>query len=441
MTKKNLGLGATCTVSYCYVHPASVVKQKFPNARKKESLTGLVCLRKETKKVNNKFQECAIIRHEEFASELHVVLRWVKVDQEGQPFEAAAPRIQSSTSRELPAELRRATAQDIKRMRDEGFEVDDDNDPAPENVPDGTTTGVDLLNDGQEWKKDGLCGRKKAGVKDFDPALKGDHKVLGMDLMSLFKLFFPFDWLQLVLLININKNINGEMVSLGEMLRWIGLWYYMATFKGFSRNQFWSAKEIDDFEGAPVRLSCWMSMNRFNKILAALKYTDEDLPTYSYPFHQVRQVIRAWNENMEKIFRPGWISCLDESMSPWSSKWTCPGWMFVPRKPHPMGNEYHSVCCGLSGVMWAIELVEGRDAPPERTGVQFAEKPKTVALLLRLCSSIFGSGNVIILDSGFCSKTKVPKCPKKGAVDRIGLPSKGDQKSAQQRPRMCGFPP
>jgi hypothetical protein len=53
----------------------------------------LVCLRKETKKVNNKFQDCAIFRHEEFASELHVFVRWVKVDQEGQPFEAADPRI------------------------------------------------------------------------------------------------------------------------------------------------------------------------------------------------------------------------------------------------------------------------------------------------------------------------------------------------------------
>jgi hypothetical protein len=69
MTKKNLGLGATCSACHCFVHPASVVKQKFPNARKKEPLTGLVCLRKETKKVHNNDQECAVFRHEDFAME------------------------------------------------------------------------------------------------------------------------------------------------------------------------------------------------------------------------------------------------------------------------------------------------------------------------------------------------------------------------------------
>ena len=27
----------------------------------------------------------------------------------------------------------------------------------------------------------------------------------------------------------------------------------------------------------------------------------------------------------------------------------------------PFGNEYHSVCCCLSGIMWDIDLVEGED--------------------------------------------------------------------------------
>jgi Fe-S oxidoreductase len=35
------------------------------------------------------------------------------------------------------------------------------------------------------------------------------------------------------------------------------------------------------------------------------------------------------------------------------------------RKPHPMENEYHSMCCGLSGVMYLIELVEGKDRPQQ----------------------------------------------------------------------------
>ena len=74
-------------------------------------------------------------------------------------------------------------------------------------------------------------------------------------------------------------------------------------------------------------------------------------------------MVEEWNKNMAEQFTPSWVSCLDESMSPWMNKYTCPGWMFVPRKPYPFGNDYHSVCCSMSGIMWGIELVEGKDAP------------------------------------------------------------------------------
>jgi hypothetical protein len=76
--------------------------------------------------------------------------------------------------------------------------------------------------------------------------------------------------------------------------------------------------------------------------------------------------------------------------------------MFVPQKPHPMGNEYHSICCGLSGIMYAIELVEGKDHPKERPKANYDDKGKTAGLLLRLCKSLFGTGKLVILDSGFC---------------------------------------
>ena len=69
----------------------------------------------------------------------------------------------------------------------------------------------------------------------------------------------------------------------------------------------------------------------------------------------------AWNSNMNQQFSPGYVNCLDESMSVWTNQLTCPGFMFVPRKPWPFGNEYHSVCCCLSGIMWGIDLVEGKD--------------------------------------------------------------------------------
>ena len=112
-------------------------------------------------------------------------------------------------------------------------------------------------------------------------------------------------------------------------------------------------------------------------------------------------MISLWNANMAEIFSPGWACCLDESMSIWFNRYTCPGWVFCPRKPHPWGNEYHTIGCGVCGIMFGIEMVEGEHAP-KIPADPTNEKGNTIGLLLRLCQSIYNSGRVVILDSGFC---------------------------------------
>jgi hypothetical protein len=118
-------------------------------------------------------------------------------------------------------------------------------------------------------------------------------------------------------------------------------------------------------------------------------------PTYCDRFFEIRKLVDAWNENMVVNFSPGWISCLDESMSTWANKYTCPGYMFVPRKPWPFGNKYHTIACGISQILYHLELVEGKDelkdarGPKENDGLG-----KTVGLLLCLTKTIWGTGNI-----------------------------------------------
>ena len=113
-------------------------------------------------------------------------------------------------------------------------------------------------------------------------------------------------------------------------------------------------------------------------------------------------MLEAWNDNMSLNFSPSWVSCLDESMSQWRNRYTCPGFMFVPRKPWPFGNEYHTVCCGQSRIMWGLELVEGQDARPN-VRPEFEELGgKTIGLLVRMTRPIWFKGDVLVLDSGFC---------------------------------------
>ena len=145
-----------------------------------------------------------------------------------------------------------------------------------------------------------------------------------------------------------------------------------------------------------------MTGHRFDEINKALCFTLSPPPTYRDKFFQVRELLEAFNARMRHIFIPRWISCLDESMSIWTNRWTCPGWIFCPRKPHPYGNEYHTICDGQSGIMYAVEIVEGKDRPREIGKPEFHAEGNTASLLLCLTRNLFGTGKLVVLDSRFC---------------------------------------
>jgi len=74
----------------------------------------------------------------------------------------------------------------------------------------------------------------------------------------------------------------------------------------------------------------------------------------------------------------------------------------VPRKPWPYGNEYHTIACGETEIIFRVDLVEGKDQPPEKPKEFSMQYTKTVATVLCLAKPLFGTGTVIIMDSGFC---------------------------------------
>jgi hypothetical protein len=47
--------------------------------------------------------------------------------------------------------------------------------------------------------------------------------------------------------------------------------------------------------------------------------------------------------------------CADKSMD-------ASGVDVCPQKPHPMGNEYHLICCGISGIMYSLRWSRARIA-------------------------------------------------------------------------------
>ena len=90
-----------------------------------------------------------------------------------------------------------------------------------------------------------------------------------------------------------------------------------------------------------------MSGQRLQNVGAAIRHTNIESPTFLDRFHNVRQMIEDFNEHYDGEYVPSWLNYLDKSMNSFLDKF-CPGFMCVPHKPHPFGNEYHSIADGVT---------------------------------------------------------------------------------------------
>ena len=127
-------------------------------------------------------------------------------------------------------------------------------------------------------------------------------------------------------------------MTLQDFYVWLGCHFFMACFEGIENNKmWWSEKTIDMFERAPFRLSEYMSGRRFQNVGTSIGYTNIESPAFLDRFHDVRQMIEAFNDHYDGEYVPSWLNYLDESMNSFLDKF-CPGLMCVPRKPHLFGN-------------------------------------------------------------------------------------------------------
>jgi hypothetical protein len=81
---------------------------------------------------------------------------------------------------------------DIALARRQGLDVDDDNEPAPENIPAvGTTIDSTASLHGQEWGWGGTCHRKSVHHVDVSPQIK-DYTKNDLGVISKLGMFFLF---------------------------------------------------------------------------------------------------------------------------------------------------------------------------------------------------------------------------------------------------------
>ena len=68
---------------------------------------------------------------------------------------------------------------------------------------------------------------------------------------------------------------------------------------------------------APFRLTEFMSKTQFKDILAYLRYTNKNLQAHKDGFHNVQDLIKAWNTTMKFVHVPSWVTYTNKLMPLW----------------------------------------------------------------------------------------------------------------------------
>ena len=170
----------------------------------------------------------------------------------------------------------------------------------------------------EDWKAPDVCYRKSQNIGNTQASLwfLNDGIDVKPALLQQFEMLFPKEFVQQVILIELNKIIVGEHAQYSKSLRWLGLWFLMATLVGPRWRNFWTSSPVDEFEGAPFRLNRWMSRTRFEAIVSALRFTDREAPRQKDGFWEIQQMIEAWNEIWQPTFAP-------VGLLAWMSQWWC----------------------------------------------------------------------------------------------------------------------
>ena len=175
-TRKRRGVGASCTVKLRFLYPKNQVKDKIPNQTSSQQLNGLNVQSKAEKIIRKVNKDCIMFQHEDFGEQLVWALqRYVQVDIQGpeqsffeeetqepptapgegtnqrdEPSQATNPTNIEDASNTIPnnTEELHPLIQDMLDWGGNNLDnndiigvmaaapmIDDDNQPAPENLP------------------------------------------------------------------------------------------------------------------------------------------------------------------------------------------------------------------------------------------------------------------------------------------------------------------
>ena len=106
--------------------------------------------------------------------------------------------------------------------------------------------------------------------------------------------------------------------------------------------------------------------------------------------------MEEFNVTRERFLTPGQHVIVDECMSSWAgadadyNSYGMPHKTKIARKPEGVGAELKALAWGSTGILLKLEIMKGKDT--NRQKLYLAEYGEGTAVVLRMSSSLFGSG-------------------------------------------------
>lgn len=180
--QKQLGVNAIVSILSKYIHSSEHIRDKFPNRPADHRLENCKVTGRDNRKVCTQDQDIILVKHEDLKTdngnyiEIYSVARWCNITtacSDANAFEVVEQAewnsenvVKNSDANATPQVLLdikqhgQIIAKDITNLQEIGVAIDNDNAPAPENIPGGVATGDGVL---RSWEHDGICFRRQVG--------------------------------------------------------------------------------------------------------------------------------------------------------------------------------------------------------------------------------------------------------------------------------------
>jgi hypothetical protein len=308
-----IGKGAPCSVKIRYFRPSQVVAEVFVNTDKDHTLEDLIAVEQKVILRKGKQIKPYFFWSPSLPGLVSCAEKWATVLEQGEQCliwdvlgsapSVLTPPATNEVSEEIANFVFQAQnrAEDIALVRAMGFEVDDDNEPTPEN-----RLGGGLYN-GQEWGWDGIDQRAGLlGGMYHQPTFANSWSPQGKSFIDIFLHLFPVQFVKTVMFEATSRVLMSENLvrtTIGEMLRYTGMWLLMSCYMK-PPNYFWRPatrtttvagddSENEENNTPSFTFSRYMSRRRFLAITSALWFTASTPPTFRDKFWKIRDLIAS----------------------------------------------------------------------------------------------------------------------------------------------------